>query len=154
HLRIYSIWAALLSEAKEFEKALDIVDNALKLSPQNIGLLADKARILRCLNRDKEVKQIDSKIIQVSKGDLTSQDVKDIYIAANYFAVNDNYKTAGDLLATFVDTENNNQYTLQLADFFARSGRKAKALLIYENLRKKFGVSKDYTRHEVEIYYF
>jgi tetratricopeptide (TPR) repeat protein len=154
HLRIYAILAFLLVEEQQFEKALETIEHVIESYPDNIGILADKARILHGLNRIDEENECTARIVALTTTDLSRHSIKDRYIAANYLCVIGNFTLAADLMASFIDPENNNELTLQLADAYARSGRKGKALLIYENLRSQYGISPQYTRREIEVYYF
>jgi tetratricopeptide (TPR) repeat protein len=154
NLRIRSALIFLYSEEGLFEDALKIADELEKEYPDDIELAADKARALTGFGKIKEANKYADKIIRLADDPKVVRTNKSLYLAANYLCVIEKFAESARIFEKFVDSSKDHYLTLQLAECYVRSGQKSKALTIYEQLRKMYGVSDRYTRHEVEIYHY
>jgi len=152
-LRVYSTLGFLYAVNEQYADALEFIEKSERLNPDSLGILADKAKVLKKLGQEDGAKACEHNMRLLMAKGLDGQTVKDRYLASVYFNETGKYKEAGDLLETIAEKGRNHFLTWELIQAYMRSGRKAKALPICVGLRELYGASPEYTRKEVEIYY-
>ncbi|WP_276347906.1 tetratricopeptide repeat protein [Daejeonella sp. JGW-45] len=151
--RILNTLAFLYAENQQYEEALNYIEKAALLNPYSLGVIADKAKILRATNRNQEAKNVETQMRSLIAEHLSEQTIKDRYFAATYFLQFGKPKEAALLFETMTQPGRNHFLTYQLIDAWMRSGQKAKALPVCIDLRERFGPSPEYTTKEVAIYF-
>jgi len=141
------------SENQQYPEAMGYILQTEKINPGSLGMLSDKAKILRALNQNGEVEKVEQRMLALSNSDLEPQHVRDRYFAAVYFMQYGKPKVAANLLESIAEPSRNHLLTYQLIEAWMRSGQKAKALPVCVDLRERFGLNPEYTIKEVEIYY-
>jgi|GEM_PF-3508507 len=151
--RILHTLAFLYAENEQYEEALHYIDRVMLFSPTSLGVLADKAKTLRLMKKDREAQKVESQMLQMIDDHLAEQTLRDRYFAATYFMQFGKAREAAALLETVVEPRRNHFLTYQLIEAWIQSGQKARALPVCANLRERFGPHPEYTVKEVEIYY-
>lgn len=151
--RIFNTLAFLYAENKIYDQALVFIEAAAKENPDSLGVLADKAKILRALGQNREAQQTEADMLVLMTGDLAGQTIRDRYFAATYFMQFGKPKEGASLLESIAQVGRNHLLTYQLIEAWMRSGQKAKALPVCVDLRERFGPNPEYTIKEIEIYY-
>jgi tetratricopeptide (TPR) repeat protein len=151
--RIYSTLGFLYSENEQYTEALTFIEKAASINSNNLNVLADKAKVQGRLKQINAAKKTEDQMLRVMQDHMAEQSVKDRYLAAHYFRSVKRFKETADLLETIANPAKDHFLTHELIHAYMNSGRKAKALGICTNLRAHYGISRDYTIREIEIYY-
>jgi tetratricopeptide (TPR) repeat protein len=151
--RILNTLAFLYTENQQYDEALAYIEQAEKINPDSLGILADKVKIFRALRKNRDAQKTEEQMLLLMKGDLERQTLRDRYFAATYLMQFGKPKESADLLESITETGRNHLLTYQLIETWMRSGQKAKALPVCVDLRERFGYNPEYTIKEIEIYY-
>lgn len=74
------------------------------------------------------------------------------FILAETFIEFKEYAAAIQVYEMFIDKTANNDYTIKLAKLYYTIGRKYDCLQIFQNIRHKHGIIREYTLNEISIY--
>lgn len=78
--------------------------------------------------------------------------VRDKYLLAEAFVYFKSFKHAVEIFELFVNTTLSNSLTTKLAQLYYSIGEKGKCLNILKNLRRKYGILRNFTPLEISIY--
>ncbi|MES2726718.1 MAG: hypothetical protein V4643_06420, partial [Bacteroidota bacterium] len=132
------------------EKAEKDIETIIKRYPDDVAILADSSGYFYETGNIEKANEYLEKALKIIQS--TKVSTKNLFIVSGELRAQGRYEDAIKIDEAIIDVDQNNYLTHNLAKLYYISGKRNKALEIYQNLRTKYGVIEGITKHEVRIY--
>ncbi len=134
---------------ERYEEAQQISTTMRELSPTSILNLVDAARISKATGEKNEALSLLKEAYGYAQNSDAFQEIMEL---ANELYIYEQFEEAATLYEKFVDTNLNSQLTQHLLYSYYRTGKTGRALEICQSLREEYGLLKNISEMEFEIY--
>lgn len=145
-LDFIAMLTSLYSKNQNFEKAEELASNLVQLYPNSVNVLITLSNIENAKGNFEKC------IAHLKEATKYCKNIKDKFLLSDELYKNGLYVEAVNIYETFIDANENNQYTRRYLASLYNTGNLGKALKIATALRLKFQPLKFITEIEIDIY--
>lgn len=137
-------------EIIDSEKVETNIKTIIDRYPDNVAILADSCGYFRIKGNIEKANYFIEKALLIIRMSKVSS--SDLFIVSEELQNQGRFEEAIKIEEKIIDVNLNNHLTYNLAKLYQLAGKRDKALNIYQNLRSRYGVIEEITKHEVRIY--